>query len=48
MKIGNKQILFCDICPATYAISEAKEKLKRNYKDLTGTENSQKDRLIED
>ena len=31
MRIGNKDILFCDICPATYAISETKEKIKNDY-----------------
>ena len=38
MRIGNKDILFCDICPATYAISETKEKIKRNIKDSMGSE----------
>ena len=38
MRIGNKDILFCDICPATYAISETKEKIKRNVKDAAGNE----------
>ena len=36
MRFGKKQVLFCDICPATYAISEAKEKCKRYIKDFTG------------
>lgn len=38
MRFGKKQVLFCDICPATYAISETKEKLKRNVSDYVGSE----------
>ena len=43
MRIGNKDILFCDICPATYAISETKEKIKQNtnYSKTTIDNNNQ-------
>ncbi|WP_197021099.1 VanW family protein [Ruminococcus sp. FC2018] len=34
--LWKKDVLFCDISPTTYAISEAKEKAKRYIKDFTG------------
>ncbi|SDA11633.1 vancomycin resistance protein VanW [Ruminococcus sp. YE71] len=36
--LRSKPILFCDINDTTYAISEAKEKAKRYYKDFTGND----------
>lgn len=34
----SRDVLFCNISPLTYAISETKEKLKRIIKDMTGGE----------
>ena len=36
--LWKKDVLFCDISPTTYAISEKKEILKRHIKNLTGKE----------
>ena len=34
--LWKKDVLFCDLNPVTYAISESKEKLKRYIKDYLG------------
>lgn len=36
--LRSEKILFCDINDTTYAISEAKEKAKRYYKDFSGSD----------
>lgn len=38
MRIGNKNILFCEISPTTYAISEEKESLLKHIRELFSDE----------